>query len=168
MRSSKDKHRALSAREKLLEREDLPPITDGGLREDLQFRYGIEGDAGGVDPLHFGAYPLNRFAQLNIRGVEDSIIRFLRQPLGDAIKFQQIQSIQVPAMGSGDIMQFFKRFRKRYIQTFLAAPGALEQKLKRQCRLPAPGIALDDVEAVGGQTAAQDLIQSCNTRFLPG
>ena len=56
-----------------------------------------------------------------------------------------MEAAEVPAMRNGHIVQFFERFRERYIQTFLAAASALKQKLKRQSRLPASGIAFDDV-----------------------
>ena len=82
-----DKHCAFLTREKLLKPQDLAAIADRGLRQDLQFRYGIQGDASGVNPLHFRADPLNRFAELDIRGVQNSVIGFFREPFRDAVEF---------------------------------------------------------------------------------
>jgi hypothetical protein len=122
---------AFPACEKLLEREDFPAITDGSLGQDFQFRYGIEGHTGGIDTLHFNAYPLQRFAQLDIGGMENGVVRFLSQPSGNTVKLQQMEILQGLAMRSRDIVQLFERFRKRDVKALLTFSSAFEKELQR-------------------------------------
>jgi hypothetical protein len=61
-----DEHRACAAREEVLERQDLSPVSQRVLREQAEFGEAVEDDAlgpEGRDPFHHAAH---RLAQLHL------------------------------------------------------------------------------------------------------
>jgi hypothetical protein len=70
-------------------------------------------------------------------------------------------------MRFGNLVQFFSRFRERYVKYALIPPRTLQQKLQRQCCFSGSRITLYDVKTMAGESAREYAIQPCNTGSGP-
>src|SRR5688572_24185217 len=75
-------------------------------------------------------------------------------------ELEDVHALQAPSVRSRDGFQLILRFGQRDEEDFFAVLEALEQELERERRLAGAGIALDEVEAVRRQPAAEDVIEA--------
>ena len=55
-------------------------------------------------------------------------------------------------------------FRQRDVHARLAALHPFEQKLQAECRLSRTGVPFDEMDAVGGQSAAKQVVEPGDAR----
>ena len=67
-------------------------------------------------------------------------------------------------MAGGHGVQFDGGFRQGNVEAALALGGAGEEELQRERGLAGPGRAFDEIDAVAGQAAAEDVIEASDTR----
>ena len=67
-------HGAVTAGEELLETENLPAVAQRLAREQPHLGQRVEDDAGGADALHLGEHRFGRLAELDLRGMEKSVL----------------------------------------------------------------------------------------------
>ena len=70
--------------------------------------------------------------------------------------------VERPAVRLGAGLQLLLRLRERNVETLLAGAHALEQELQRERGLAGTRIAVDEIEPLGDQSAAQDFVQPPN------
>jgi hypothetical protein len=70
-----------------------------------------------------------------------------------------VDVVEVPTVRRRDALDHAVRLRQAHEQAGLAAPRALEQELQPERGLAGPGAPLDQVDAVLGQAAQQDLVE---------
>src|SRR4051794_20361032 len=67
-------------------------------------------------------------------------------------------------MGTGHVAELDPRLREGHVKARLPEPAALEEILECERRLARAGIPLDEVNAVRGEAAAEDIIQPQDAR----
>jgi hypothetical protein len=72
--------------------------------------------------------------------------------------------IERPSVSLGDDAKFAFAFRQRDVQTLLASSGAFQKILKRDRGFPGARFALDQVQPLGIEAAAEDIVQTCDSR----
>ncbi len=149
------------AGEVVLERQDLPAVAQGVAGEQPDLRQAVEHDAGGLarlDRLQDGARAL---AEFEVGGVEQALLlTLLEQALGRHEFENRDLVVEVPAVGGGVVAQLLFGFREGDVEAGLAGFSALEQELQRDRGLARPRVTLEQVEAVAGEAAAQDVVEA--------
>ncbi len=79
-------------------------------------------------------------------------------------QLQDGDAVERPAVRPGHGGELGLGLREGDVEARLAEPDALEEVLEGQGRLPRAGVALDEVDPVGGEAAAQDIVQPRNPR----
>src|SRR4051812_17305511 len=74
-------------------------------------------------------------------------------------KLEDIDTLQTPAVAGGNGLQLVLGLGQGDVKATLALPHAREQELQRQRRLARPGASLDQVDALGVEAAAEDIVQ---------
>jgi hypothetical protein len=62
-----------------------------------------------------------------------------------------------------DVVQLFLGLRKRHVEDTFACLGARQQELQGKRRFADTGIALQQIEPVDRQTAAEDIVKAFDT-----
>src|SRR5688500_856772 len=81
---------------------------------------------------------------------------------------EDVYSVEAPAVGPGNLDQLIATFGESDIETTLSEPDALQQELKRQGRLAAAGCPIDEIKMVRGDPAAEDLVETGDSRARAG
>lgn len=71
-------------------------------------------------------------------------------------------------MGLGHEFHLLSRFREGNVHAALAPFESFEEEFQGQSGFADSGIALDQVETVGGQASAEDFVETCNAGGAQG
>ena len=74
-------------------------------------------------------------------------------------ELENVNAGQCPAMASDDGAQFALAFRQRDVKTALPLTNAFQQKLERQGGLPGAWAPFDQIDPIGVEAAAQDIVE---------
>ena len=153
-------HRAVTAAEILLERQDLAAVADRVLRDEPQLGQRIDDEPLGAVLVRRCDERLRRLAELELRWAE-----YRQQRIGGKIAFRRhelrdVDSRKIPAVALCDFFELGARFRERDIEARFVSLDSFEKKLNRERRLAGARRARDEQHAVARETAAQDVIES--------
>jgi hypothetical protein len=151
---------AIAPPEELLERENLPAITQGALGDQPQFGEGIDHYALGLQLVDGGNHRLGGFAQLEFGGIEDRQLCLGRQVMLGRDQLCDRDAGHIPAMAAGDFGDFSFGFGEGDIQACLTRPHALNEKLNGERGLPGSGGSTDKVKTIRRETAAEDVVDA--------
>ena len=121
----------------------------------------------GADALDLVEQHLRHLVQLDFRRVEQRVLLGRAVLLGGG-ELEDVDAVEGPAVRARDGAQLVLRLGERDEQDLLAALDAFEQELQRERGLAGAGVALDEVEPVGRQPAAEDVVQSRDARAEAG
>src|ERR1044072_3249138 len=85
----------------------------------------------------------------------------------DRRKLDDIDSVQAPAVGIGHFLELVPRFGKRDVEHLFARHAAGEEELQRTGGCSRPRFSFQEVKAVRGQAAAQNIVESADARGAP-
>lgn len=143
----------------LLEREELPPVTQGALREEPDLGEGVEDDPLRLLALDDAEEALHRLPELDLRGVEERQVLFLREHLFAHELLVDGDVVERPPVRLGDGVELLDALREGEIKTLLTSLGPFEQELEGEGGLAGPRIPLDEEDMILGKAPAQDLIE---------
>ena len=155
-------HGRTVAGEIMLQREDLPAIAQRALRQQADFRQAVDHDALRLQPLDRIEDALHGLAELEIGGIEQALMLV---GVEHALRRQQFEDLdcrssivqpceRAPSrnsclgLGEADVDADFARF------------GARQQKLQGDRRLARAGTALEQMQAVTREAAAEDIVEA--------
>ena len=118
----------------------------------------------GFDPLDLREDGLGRLAQLDLGGLEHGVLVVRLQLLLRGDQLQDGDAVERPAVRPRHGGELGLGLREGDVEARLAEPHAFEEVLEGEGRLPRAGVALDEVDPVGGEAAAQDVVQSRDPR----
>ncbi len=93
---------------------------------------------------------------------ERALLAGLHRLLGGG-KFPHGDAVEIPAVAAGDGAQLVDGFRERDVEDFFAATVAFKQVLQRKRGFADARVALNEVEVVRRQSAAQYVVEPSNT-----
>ncbi len=98
----KQQHRRVVAGEIMLDSQDLPSVTQRTLRQKTDFREAVDHHASGFDALDHLEYLPRRLTQLQVRGVEQTLVMIgIEQAFGRR-QFEDIDMfVEFPAVRGG-------------------------------------------------------------------
>ena len=145
--------------EMLLERQELAPVAQRALGQEPHLRQRVEHHPHRFDALDLGQQGAGHFRQLDLGRLEEGVLLGEAQVLDARGELEDRQSGQVPAVRIRHGPELLAGLREGDVESLLAAPEALEQELQPQGGLAGAGVALDEMETPGGQTAAKDMVE---------
>ena len=107
---------ALTAREELLERENLPPVAERILSQQTHLRQRIKHHAYRLDPIDLGEHLLGRLGQLDFRGMEHGVAGVRPEALLAGRDLDNVNSLQPPAVRTPGRPQLLLALRERHEQ----------------------------------------------------
>src|SRR4029453_17055313 len=99
------------------------------------------------------------FVQLDLGGVKDRGV-LARGEYRIRGQIENLQSLERPSVRSRGRLQLVLGLGQRDVESTLARPRALEEELQPQGRLSGPGIALDQIETIARQAAAENVVEA--------
>src|SRR5687767_7199405 len=78
----------------------------------------------------------------------------------DRGQFKQTDALERPPVRARNFKQLLFCFRERDVQSLFSAAYSLKKELQSQGGLPRARVALNQVEAIAGQSFSQDFIKS--------
>jgi hypothetical protein len=153
-------HRALPAGEELLERQELPPVAQRAGGQEAQLRQRIEHHPRRLDQVDIGQDLERGLAELDLRGMEHRVLLVRLQRVVRRQHLAHLDAMQIPAVGARDALELGRRFGQRDVQHRLAPRGALAQELHRHRGLSRAGRALQQIQPVGREAAAQHVVEA--------
>jgi hypothetical protein len=144
--------------EEVLQGEDLPPITQRILGEEPHLRKTVEHDARRVGLLDLVEDQLRRLAELHLGRVEQRLLALGIEACLRRDQLEERDIVEGPAVPRSDESQLPLTFRKGDVEAFLAAPRAFQKIVQRQRRLSRAGLALDQVDPIGVEAAAENVV----------
>lgn len=150
------KDRALPVGEELLEREDLSAKAQRVAREEPHLGEGVEHDALRVVRLDRLEHRAHRLLELHLGRMEERVA--LLDPRV-APQLENLDPLEVPTVGGGDIGQLLPAFGERDVESPLTLLAPLEQELEGEGRLARTRLAVHQVEMVDRQSAAEDVVE---------
>ncbi len=96
--------------------------------------------------------------------MQDRILLVIAQGFGRRCQLIERYVFQRPAVRQSYGAKFVGGLGQRHIQTSLAAPSSLEEKLQRERRLPRTRFSFYEIEPVLREPASKDLVQTFDTR----
>ena len=156
-------HRAAALREEALEREDLAPVAQRALGQQPHLRQAVEDHALRlllVDQAHHVARGL---PELELRGMQHRLLGLLAESLV-AHQVVDLDALERPAVRGSHLGQFLGGFGQRDVEPALARGTAGLQELQRERGLARARRALDQVEVLRGQPAAEDVVEAGDAR----
>ena len=78
-------------------------------------------------------------------------------------QLEQIDAVEIPSVRLRDGHELGRRFRKRDIKRPLATSAAGQEELERERRLACTRVALNQMQALGGKTALEQMIETGDT-----
>ena len=143
--------RRIMLREIMLQRENLPPVTQRALRQQTDFREAVDDDPFRLYPLDAVEDALHGLAELEIRRIQQALMLIGIQ---HALRRYQLENLDLrpnrPAVRPRAITQFVFGLGEADIDTGFARFGAGEEELQRDRRLAGTGAALEQVQPVAG------------------
>ena len=158
--------RAVASGKELLEREDLPTIAKRIAGKQPQLREGIEYDPRRLDRVHFGQDRSRGVAQFHLGRVKDRIGLVGLKIAFRWNDFTDLHACEVPAVRRSHRSQLVLGFGERDVEDRFPIPGAFAQKLQRERGLAGARHALDEVQPVGRQPAAQYEVETVDPGTL--
>ncbi len=153
-------HGALAAGEELLERQDLAPVAQGAAGQQPQFGQRVEDHPRGFYLVDVGQDLEGGFAELDLGRVEHGVLLVGLERVGRGQHFTHLYACQVPAVRAGHAQQFVCRFGQGDVHDRFALGRALAQELHGDGGLAGAGGAFQQVEPIGGEAAAQDVVEA--------
>ena len=74
-------------------------------------------------------------------------------------ELEDIDPVQIPTVARRDGAQLALALRQGDVQATVAATRPLDQKLQCQCRLSGAGAPFEEIDTLGFQAAAQDIVE---------
>jgi hypothetical protein len=164
-------HGASARGEVVLQPEDLAPVSQGVAGQQPHIRERVEDDPARLQLIHGGHDGLRRGAQLDIRGVEERVVRVRLEGLLLGLQIADGDPLQGPPVRLRHRVQLRLRLREGDVQARLPLAYTREEELQGEGRLARPGLPLDKVRTVGGQTPTQNGVEARDTRgdsLIPG
>ena len=154
-----EQHRAPLPGEEVLQRQHLAAVAQRPLRQQPDLRKAVEDDAGRRHARDLVHHHLDGLAELQVGGVDDRLLAFgIEAELGRD-QLVDLDAVEIPAMRARHMQQFLPALRERDVEAALVLGPAFEHELERQRRLARAGLALDQVHAVAGIAAAENVIE---------
>jgi hypothetical protein len=148
-------------REVVLERQNLPPVAQGALAEQADFRERIEHDALGLGALDGLEDCLRGFAEFEIGSVEQTLLLI---GVEQALRRRQLEHLDLvtesPAVRPGRAAQLGRRFGECDVKALLAFLRAFHQEAQRDGRLARARSAFEKEDAAFGEAAGQDVVEA--------
>ena len=139
----------------VLQREDLTPVPQRALRQEPYLRQTIDDDALRSQPLDRIEDALDGFAEFEVGGIKQALMLV---GIEHAFRRYQFEDLDLradgPAMRPGAIAQLVLGFGEADVDPGFADLAAREQELQGNGCLARAGAALEQVQAITGQTAA--------------
>jgi hypothetical protein len=157
-------HGAAAAAEELLQRQQLAAVAQRIAREQPQLRQRIEHQARGLQPLHVLEDGPRGLGELDLGRMEHRVLLRGLQALLRRHQLADGDAAQVEAVRLGHRLQLFLGLRERHVEDRVPLARALHQVLHRERGLARPGHALDQVQPVGCEAAAEDVVQAVDAR----
>ena len=147
----------------MLDRQNLAPVAQRALCEQTDLRQAVEHDPVGLHAIH-GLEDLPRgFAELEVCRVKEALPFLVGQrAVGRRELVNDDRVGQCPAVRSDGLAQFLLGLRERDIEAALAAPGAFQQELNRDCGLAGSRLALEEEHVTTRESALQYIIQTAD------
>jgi hypothetical protein len=150
---------AAAAREEVLQGKNLPAVAERALRQEAQLGEAVEDHARRVERRDALEDQPRRLAELDLGGVEDGELALgVERRLGRD-ELEEVDAVERPAVPARHQAELLLGLGERDVERGLAPPGALEQELERERRLAGAGATLEEVEPVGVEAAAQDVVE---------
>ena len=153
-------HGAAPAGEEVLQRQDLPAVAQRVLGQQPHLRERVEDDADRLDLVDAVEDQLRGFAQLHLGRMQE---RQLAVGIERGFRRDQLEdgySVQRPAMPRGHDPQLPLAFGQRDVKPLFAPSHAVEQELQGERRLARARPSFDQVQPVGIEAAAEDVIKA--------
>ncbi len=151
-------HGARAVREEVLQREDLAPVAQRILCQQAHLGQAVEDDAVRLDSFDLRRDAADRLAELDFGRVEDRLLG-IRVAARAVDQLEHVDAVERPAVRRDHRLQFLCRFGQRDVEAALPGCDAGQQKSQGERRLAGAGRALEQVEAVRRQAAAQDGVE---------
>ena len=74
-------------------------------------------------------------------------------------ELENIDPVQIPTVARRDGAQLALALRQGDVQATVAATRPLDQKLQCQCRLSCAGASFEEIDTLGFQATAQDIVE---------
>src|ERR1700676_4697729 len=156
----KHEHGGVVLGEVVFEREDLAAVAQGALGQKPDLGQAVDHDTLGLQPLYGLEYPLDRFAELEIRGVKKALV-LVR--IKNAFGRDQLEYLDCipdgPTVRPRAVPQLLLGFSKADVNPDFADLSARQQELQRDRCLAGAGATLQEVKAVAGQPPSQNAIK---------
>ena len=79
-----------------------------------------------------------------------------------AMPRRRVRTDSRPSVSGVARLELFGRFREGHVEAVLAAAHAFEEELEGEGRLAYARVAFDQVEAVGGESSAEHVVETCD------
>ena len=152
-------HGAAAAGEVLLQRQHLAAQPQDGARQQPDFGQRVEHHARRLQAFDLLQDAAGRVGQFHLGGMEHRVLVVRIELVAEREQLVDVDAVQGPAVGGGDLAQLLLGFRQGDVQHRLAARGALAQELHGHRGLARAGHALEQVQAIRGQPAIEDDVQ---------
>ena len=152
-------HGAPSTGKEILQGKNLPSIAQRVLRKQTHLGKRVEDDAFRIYLPHPVENAFGRLAELHLRRMEQRQLligieaRFRRHEL------KNVNAGQCPAVPGDDGAQFAFALRQGDVKAGLSLANPFQQKLERQGGLAGAWAPFDQIDAIGVEASAQDIVQ---------
>ena len=156
-------HGAAAAGEVLLERQDLAAVAQRTLGQQANLRQRVEHQTLRLDAGATSSTALVVSASSTSDGWNSVFWSSSAQRIGGR-QLEHVDPVEGPTVRRRDHLELFLGFGQRDVDAPLAAPLSFQQELQGQRGLADPRIPFNQQQSAGGETAAQDIVQSRDTR----
>ena len=153
-----EQSRAVAAGEELLEREDLPAKPKWIACQQPHLGERVDDDANGALVLDRGENDFDGLLQLDLGRMKERV-GLVRAARLDFRELEDIHVVEGPQMRRGGVAQLGGGLRQRDVHATLTVRDAAQQELQPKRRLSGSWIAVDQIDVIAGEAAAQDGIQ---------
>ncbi len=153
-------HGAAALGEEVLQGQHLPAVAQGALRQEPELGEAVDHHAAGVGSRDLLEDQPGGFVEFDLRGMEEG--QFLPRIQGGlgGHQLEDVEAVEGPAVPPRDQSQLAGRLRQGDVEHALAVAHAFEEELQGDGGLPGARTALVEIEAVGIQSAAQDVVEA--------
>jgi hypothetical protein len=164
VRSSSSRTVEILQQEEMLERQDLPPIAQGALRQEADLGEAVEDDARRLQPFDLGQHHLHGLAELEIGRMHEALLLFRVEAELRRDELEDRNPFEGPAMGRGDGLELAFAFGKRDVKPALSPRDPVHEELQAKRGLARARLALHEVSPIGRVAAVEKVIKAGNSR----
>jgi hypothetical protein len=144
----------------VLEGENLASVAQRALRQEPELGQAVEDDPGRVQLRHPVEDHLGGLTQLHLRGMEDALVALAVERRLGGHQLEEGDPLEGPAVSADDEAELAFGLRQRHVEGGLAQTHALHEELQGEGGLARARLALEEVEAVPVEAAAEDVVQA--------